>query len=1408
MKLRMCSLWLAGVFSCACSLWFAATLLAEPPKAEPVSSVAVDRANEKTSSPMPVDRDEAQILIEAVIYEVDQAKLVKLAETPPSPVKELLKANGFKLPKASEKRSMLTAIRDEPLSLKNQEVNEAFKKRAAPSIVALAGHSATFRSGGEFPVPASKDSFSDVGLKIGFREFGTGLSLLPLIEADGKIALDLRVEETTVDRDNSVEVSGIEVPASRSQAMSLAAKLKSGQYLLIANGTTEADLTQFVQLKVRVLTAEEIAKQPVRQDARPAAPATAGENTDALAAKSVTKETGSPYRTHGPIVGEPDRRSRTVLYEVRIYEIDQEAWGKETGVAERTKQLDDLLKPFASGWRGAKLVSDDVRAWATKSPISKEDVAKLKPAVSLISAPQLAVPDGQMALFDYGGKTPQIEMNQRHGNGFQRTSSGVHRRQLATTFGVQSQVSAAGRVQVAVHYLAHRDLKKSQITLDDLKTHGSIANAELSVGQTLCLTDANPNSSDRSDALLITVTPTEIQLNDIEEPITPIAKTDKPVEKTIVVEDRWPLAAIKVGQRVIPIPVAAEKTSLSADMLFLQLASVETSLAKVIAIEELADSKGRRVTLLLPPFDGTTESTLLTKFLEQIETSLTTVVIPASSVSPTDIYEGRQIREIFDRLPTSLRPRPVELAIGESITMAGVTGFMAQSQPAGTKKELGSFDLDLLDDDLGGFWNAKATRPGMTRVVQLMVGNDAYGPCRLTDYLIKADTRELEHHLREQFPKSNVTITSLGTNSLLLSGTAAADDSRGIVELAEQFAPKVLNRLKVGESEVRIEPRELGTRARPIQPASGRTTAGERQGVSPPTVAIREVRRGANAAPLAEPPRVQPASATSSKKTDQLRELLDEIRELRRDVRRLNELLEREHSARPLGEEKSAVVAAEFDKLVAQYNELMGQQRFAEAEVIGKQAKELEPKNLAAETMVFRAALARRMAVEKKEATAASSIPLHNAEWSETQPTLREPLAAGIADADRAAAAKLDQMIVWEMVDLPLSEAVKLLAKDVGINIVLDKRGLEEAGVDPESRISRTLKGVKLRSALKIVLDPLKLGHVFDGEVLKITSRERAAGPPLVVAYPVADLLGNGETDSELRRLRDLIMVTVRGETHWIEAKPSVPKIHCDGATKSLVVRHSSDVHDEVAAFLSLLRKTKQAATSTKKPVTNTLLSDEEQRINERLQTKITLSFKNAPLKEVISQIAKQAELNIVLDSAGLEEVGETTKTPVTLNLDQVRISTALRLLLEPLQLDHVVQNEVLRVTSRQRAEGALVIVTYPVTNLAWRDNDLPSDLADLCDLLMSMVEPNSWEIAGGPATVRGNATTRCLVVRQTHANHARIRELLESLRKLSTEKSTSNAQGKRQGRDWSDLAKQRSRGEVTDDPEDILTKT
>src|SRR4029077_12263960 len=75
-------------------------------------------------------------------------------------------------------------------------------------------------------------------------------------------------------------------------------------------------------------------------------------------------------------------------------------------------------------------------------------------------------------------------------------------------------------------------------------------------------------------------------------------------------------------------------------------------------------------------------------------------------------------------------------------------------------------------------------------------------------------------------------------------------------------------------------------------------------------------------------------------------------------------------------------------------------------------------------------------------------------------------------------------------------------------------------------------------------------------------------------------------------------------------------------------------------------RKYKRADNHTPTP--------EEQKIERSLSRGVTLHFDDAPLSEVIKQLANTAEVNIVLDPSGLEAEGVTSNSLVSINVEGI----------------------------------------------------------------------------------------------------------------------------------------------------------
>ena len=121
-------------------------------------------------------------------------------------------------------------------------------------------------------------------------------------------------------------------------------------------------------------------------------------------------------------------------------------------------------------------------------------------------------------------------------------------------------------------------------------------------------------------------------------------------------------------------------------------------------------------------------------------------------------------------------------------------------------------------------------------------------------------------------------------------------------------------------------------------------------------------------------------------------------------------------------------------------------------------------------------------------------------------------------------------------------------------------------------------------------------------------------------------------------------------------------------------------------------RKFKRADNHTPTP--------EELKIERSLSRDVSLHFDDAPLSDVIKQLANLAEVNMVLDPSGLEEEGVTSSSTVSINVEGIRLKSALNLLLEPLRLGYTIKDDVLNITSRMQQQGDLVTLTYSVADL------------------------------------------------------------------------------------------------------------
>jgi len=101
----------------------------------------------------------------------------------------------------------------------------------------------------------------------------------------------------------------------------------------------------------------------------------------------------------------------------------------------------------------------------------------------------------------------------------------------------------------------------------------------------------------------------------------------------------------------------------------------------------------------------------------------------------------------------------------------------------------------------------------------------------------------------------------------------------------------------------------------------------------------------------------------------------------------------------------------------------------------------------------------------------------------------------------------LDEETVMLFFDQPLTEVIDSVKTRHSIPMIIDDKALADAGLDSSMSVNQDLRGITLRSGLKLMLNSLGLTYVINDEVLKITTPEAAENELIIRTYEVGDLV-------------------------------------------------------------------------------------------------------------------------------------------------------------------------------------------------------------------------------------------------------------------------------------------------------------
>ena len=401
------------------------------------------------------------------------------------------------------------------------------------------------------------------------------------------------------------------------------------------------------------------------------------------------------------------------------------------------------------------------------------------------------------------------------------------------------------------------------------------------------------------------------------------------------------------------------------------------------------------------------------------------------------------------------------------------------------------------------------------------------------------------------------------------------------------------------------------------------------------------------------------------------------------------------------------------------------------------------------------------------------------------------PATRGDEAAVRAA---LETKISLELQEVPLSDVAALLSEKLKINVVLNVRSLEISGINTDLPCTLKLNDVTARSALnQLSREVGELGwrtRRWGVELLTkddVQRRVSTRATDVSALLPAADPRFVREREDLAAELQAAIQLACDPQIGWLD-DGGIGRLNIDNSS-NLIVSSVDDTHEEVERFLTMLRSVVTPAPANPSPSVKgktgpsvveprpagpppTSLpapTDSEKKLLAKFAQKLDVDFQATPLTEVVDFFASKCQIPILLDRRAMESYGIGMDAPVTLKLKGARFDDLLEAVLEKLELQFLIRDESLLITTRDECEKATIVRVYLVSDFAPTEN---SDVArELLGDLIKLVEEHTnhptpgWEDDGGVGKISMLTFPKALVVRTTSEAHEEVEAFIGKLR-------------------------------------------
>ncbi len=377
--------------------------------------------------------------------------------------------------------------------------------------------------------------------------------------------------------------------------------------------------------------------------------------------------------------------------------------------------------------------------------------------------------------------------------------------------------------------------------------------------------------------------------------------------------------------------------------------------------------------------------------------------------------------------------------------------------------------------------------------------------------------------------------------------------------------------------------------------------------------------------------------------------------------------------------------------------------------------------------------------------------------------------------AQTAIEASLQQTGTWEFENVPLTDVVATLRDQMGLDIVIDARSLEEAGIGTDLPITARSAQITFRSFLRMALELNGLTIDIRDDEVWVTTSETAETRSLIRTYPISDLLrlrGQSAND-DLADLISAIQITVNSESWERGGGPAtVRAIH--GA---IAVSQSSESHSTIVELLAGLRKI-TARLNQGGAISNgaLFLGGPSTQARDALSMPVSVDFEATTLHDILVYLRDSLKVSMAVNQHSLEDAGIGTNLSLTLKLDNQPLRKVLRRVLEPISLTYSIRNEAIIIETSDAASARMAIGIYPVYDLVGFGEDGAPDFDSLVQVITDLIDRASWRQMGGQATISSLAHPTVLIVGQTEMAHETITALLGQLRAAKALDATAKA--------------------------------